>query len=496
VTRHDERCSMGVAGLDDILSGGLVADRVYLLQGQPGTGKTTLALQFLFTGRDRGEPVLYITLSETRDEIYEVARSHGFSMEGVSLYELSTAEESLRLQEGGTMYATSDIELQETMRVLLDEVERVKPRRVVFDSLSEVRLLSQTPVRFRRQLLALKQHFGKRRSTVLLLDDLTAERDEPQLASIAHGVLSLEQIPSSYGVDRRRLRVAKLRGSSFRSGYHDFVIRRGGLDVFPRLVAAEHRTDYGAEALPSGVPGLDAMLDGGIDRGTAALILGPAGAGKSILAMQLACAAANRGEHVSMFLFEERLGTVRARARGLGMPLFEHADAGQISIMQIDPAEVAPDEFSHQVRRAIENEATRVVIIDSINGYLNAMPEERALTLQMHELLSYAGARGVATVLTLAQSGVMNQMHSPVDVSYLADTVLLLRYFEAEGRVRKALSVLKKRSGRHEDTIREMRFDATGIHLSAPLVAFRGVLTGVPVLRSPAEHAHGPRIDG
>ncbi len=482
-------------GLDDVLAGGLVPNRVYLLQGQPGTGKTTLALQFLFAGRDRGEPVLYITLSETRDEIMEVARSHDFSMEGVSLYELSTAEETLRLQDVGTMYATSDVELQETTRVLLDEVERVKPTRVVFDSLSEIRLLSQTAVRFRRQLLALKQHFAKRRSTVLLLDDLTGERNETQLASIAHGVISLEQVPSAYGVDRRRLRVTKLRGSAFRSGHHDFVLRRGGVAVFPRLVAAEHRTDFGAEALASGVPGLDAMLGGGIERGNAALIMGPAGAGKSVISMQLACAAATRGEHVSMFLFEERLGTMKARARGLGMPLFEYVEKGTISITQIDPAEVAPDEFSHQVRHAVDDR-TRLVVIDSLNGYLNAMPEERALTLQMHELLSYTGARGVATVLTLAQTGVMAQMHSVVDISYLADTVLLLRYFEAEGRVRKALSVLKKRSGAHEDTIRELSFDAKGIHLSEPLASFRGVLRGVPVIRERFVRPQGESSDG
>lgn len=475
------RAVTGVAGLDDIVAGGLPKDRLYLLQGSPGVGKTTLALQFLLAGAVLGESTLYITLSETREEVQQVAASHGWDLSGVHLFELSSAEQTLRLDEENTLYVTAEVDLKETMRVLLDEVARVRPTRVVFDSLSEVRLLSQTPMRYRRQLLALKQHFAGTRCTVLLLDDHAQGESDGQLASLVHGVIRLEQHAMDYGADRRRLRIAKLRGSPFRSGYHDFVIETGGLRVFPRLVAAEHRTDVSAEPMTSGIPQLDQLLGGGLDRATAALVLGPAGVGKSAISVQFAFAAAARGEHAAMFLFEERIGTLLKRAQALGLDLSGYLDRGLISIKQVDPAELAPDQFTQLVRDAVEQRDARLVVIDSINGYFNAMPEARFLTLQMHELLSYLAERGVASAITMAQSGgVGSAMKSPVDVSYLSDTILLLRYFESGGRIRKAISVLKKRSGHHEDTIRELTFGPQGLSLGEPLVEFEGVLTGVP----------------
>jgi len=478
---HAERVQTGVPGLDDVLGGGLPGGRLYLLHGTPGVGKTTLALQFLLEGVKKREQVLYITLSETREEILQVASSHGWTLDGVALYELSSVEQTLRLEEPNHLYATSDVELEETMRVLLSEVDRVRPRRVVFDSLSEIRLLAQTAMRFRRQVLSLKQFFTGRGATVLLLDDMTAEQDGLLLQSLAHGVLFLNQTASPYGADRRTLRVVKLRGTSYRTGRHDVVIRTGGIRVFPRLVAAEHRSSFGAEAMSTGITELDHLLGGGLDRGAATLLMGPAGTGKSAMAMQLACAAASRGEHVAMFLFEERLGTFHARAASMNLPVARYVDEGLIRVTQIDPAEVPPDEFTHLVRIAVERGKAKLLVVDSISGYFMAMPERHSITLQLHELLSYAGDQGVAAVLTLAQTGFVGNMQSPVDMSYLADTVVLFRYFEAGGRVRKALSVVKKRSGGHEDTIRELGFGSEGIQVGRPLTGFRGILTGVPM---------------
>lgn len=481
--KETPRDRTGIAGLDDILTGGLPKNRLYLVKGTPGVGKTTLALQFLLEGVRKGERVLYITLSETEDEIRQVAASHGWSLEGVHLYELTSAEQTLRLDDESDLYATADVDLKETVRVLLDEVNRTKPQRVVFDSMSEIRLLAQSPIRYRRQLLSLKQHFAGRECTVLLLDDRTGEANDVQVESLAHGVLLMEQIPMDYGADRRRLRVSKLRGSTFRSGFHDFVVRTGGLSVFPRLIASEHRTTALSESLPSGIEALDALLGGGVDRSTATLLVGPAGVGKSAIVTQFACAAASRGETATMFLFEERIGTLRRRAQHLGIALDAQVEAGKVRVQQIDPAELTPDEFSHLVRRGVEDDGARVVVIDSLNGYYTAMPEARSLTLQMHELLSYLSERGVASFLTVAQAGLVGTaMTSPVDVSYLADTIIMLRYFEAQGRMRKAISVVKKRSGAHEDTIRDVRFGRDGIHLGDPLTNMRGVLTGVPEL--------------
>jgi len=477
-----DRAKVGIGGLDDILGGGLPLHRLYLVQGTPGAGKTTLALQFLLEGARRGESVLYITLSETESEIRQVAASHGWSLDGVALFELSSAEQTLRLDEENTLYATADVDLKETVRVLLDEVARVKPSRVVFDSLSEVRLLAQTPIRYRRQLLALKQHFAGQNCTVLLLDDRTASANadgDVQVESLAHGVIVLEQSSMDYGGDRRRLRVSKLRGIRFRTGHHDFVIETGGLRVFPRLVAAEHRHEFKAELMPSGISTLDTLLGGGLDRSTSTLIIGPAGAGKSAIAAHFAWAAAERGEVAALFLFEERPGTLRTRSRDLGAPLERHIAERRILLTQVDPAELAPDEFTHLVREAVERHGARLIVIDSINGYFNAMPQGRLLTLQVHELLAYLGEQGVASVMTMAQAGMIGQMTSPIDVSYLSDTVVLLRYFEAAGRVRKAISVIKKRSGPHEDTIRELHMTRDGLRLGEPLNGFNGVLTGI-----------------
>jgi circadian clock protein KaiC len=488
-----ERGSTGIAGLDDILEGGLPRDRVYLVKGSPGVGKTTLALEFLREGARRGERVLYVTLSETDDEIRQVARSHGWSLEGVHLYELSSAEQTLRLNDENTLYAAEDVDLRETVRVLLDEVRRVDAQRVVFDSLAEIRILTQTSVRYRRQLLSLKQYFAGRSTTVLLLDDRVAHDTDVQVESLVHGVIVLEQVNMQYGGDRRRVRVAKLRGSSFRSGWHDYVVRTGGISVFPRLVAAEHRTDVVADPIPSGIAELDALLGGGIDRATSTLLLGPAGTGKSVLATQFAISAASRGDVAAVFLFEERGGTWRKRGTGLGMPLDDLIARGSIRVNQFDPAELAPDEFTHIVRDTVEVHGARVVVIDSITGYFAAMPEVRSLSLQMHELLSYLADRGVASVFTMAQAGLIGaNMTSPIDVSYLADTVLLLRYFEGRGRLRKALSVVKKRSGPHEETIRELRFGAAGVHLGRPLDDMQGVLSGVPSLLQQAEGNAAP----
>jgi circadian clock protein KaiC len=478
-----ERAPTGIPGLDDVLAGGLPSGRLYLIRGPPGVGKTTFALQFLLEGVRRGERCLYLTLSETEEEIRQVASSHGWSLEGLHVFELSGAEQTMRLTDDSMLYATADVDLKETIRVLLDEVERVRPSRVVFDSMSEVRLLAQAPVRYRRQLLALKQHFSGRRTTVLLLDDALVEEGDVQVESIAHGVVTLDQQPASYGPDRRRLRVAKLRGVNFRSGSHDMVVRTGGLEIFPRLSAAEHRLDETIGGVFStGLPSMDALLGGGLDRSTALLIAGQAGTGKSAICSQLACASAARGERVAMFLFEERPATLRARTRALRLPLDHFIEKGLIEMQPIEPAELLPDQFTHEVRQAVEKRGVKLVVVDSLNGYLNAMSGTRDLKLQMHELLSYLGQQGASSVLTLAQStaNVSGPLHSPVDLSYLADTILLLRYFEAGGRVRKAVSVLKRRAGKHESTIREFMMGEEGIVVGEPLASFQGVLTGVP----------------
>jgi len=473
------RAATGINGLDSILEGGLPADRIYLVEGDPGAGKTTLALRFLLEGVARGEPVLYITLSETEAEIRLIAESHGWSLDGVSMFELSALEQQMKLEGENTIFHASEVELTETTRALLRHVESVAPRRVVFDSLSELRLLAQNALRYRREVLNLKQYFTNRGATVLLLDDRTSQDGDLQLQSLAHGVITLQQLAPEYGGDRRRLRIKKLRGSTFLGGYHDFTIATGGLRVFPRLVAADDRQHFEKDSLSSGVGPLDKMLGGGIERGTSTLIVGSAGTGKSALSQQYAVAAAIRGQKAAVFAFDELRSTAIGRADALGMGMGRHVDSGAIIVQQIDPAEMSPGELMARVRDLVDTGVT-FIVIDSINGYLYSMPEERNLYIQMHELLAYLGQRGVTTVLVMAQQGLVGEVTSPIDVSYLADTVILLRYFEAFGRVRKAVSVIKKRTGRHEDTIRELSLDSTGIRVGDPLADFRGVLTTVP----------------
>ncbi|WP_165246807.1 ATPase domain-containing protein [Paludisphaera soli] len=486
----DRLVATGVAGLDDVLGGGFTADRVYLIEGNPGAGKTTLALQYLMEGAKLGEPGLYVTLSETKVELAAVARSHGWSLEGIILLELAASEADLEPDNQYSMFQPSEVELAETTRVILAEVDRSKPKRVVIDSLSEMRLLAQSPLRYRRQILALKQFFIGRSCTVFLLDDKSSEVEDLRLQSIAHGVLSLEQLSPEYGAERRRVRVTKLRGRKYRGGYHDFVIEPGGLAVFPRLVANEH--DEGGERglLQSGNAEVDLMMGGGLQYGTSAVLLGPAGSGKSTFALQYARAATARGERAAVFSFDERLQTILERTEGLGMDIGEEVASGRIRIQQVDTAELSPGEFAHRVRESVADRdgvaGARIVVIDSLNGYLNAMPEERFLISQLHELLTYLGHRGVVTFLVVAQHGLFGTMNSPVDTTYLADTVVLFRYFEARGEVRQAISVVKKRSGRHERTIRELTLDTgDGLVVGPPLRDFQGVLTGTPFFFGP-----------
>jgi circadian clock protein KaiC len=484
---EDKRASTGIAGLDAVLGGGFPVHHLHLVEGMPGTGKTTLALRFLFAGSEQGERGLYITLSESARELRITARRHGWSRGEIEIREVITSEES---REQSVMYHPSEVELSETMRRLLDEIEETKPVRIVVDSLSELRLIAQNSLRYRRQMLAFKQFFDRHPATVLLLDDQTAGGEDLQLQSIAHGVIVLEQLAPDYGAECRRLRVRKMRGTQYRGGYHDFVIKKGGLEVFPRLVAAEHAAEFHRGQLPSGVVPLDTLLAGGLERGTSTLLIGPAGAGKSSVAMQYVVAAAERGEGAAVFLFDESAPLVRTRAEGLGMPLEKHLAAGRIHLQQINPAELSPGEFSAAIQTAVETQGARVVVIDSVNGYLNAMPGERALHLHLHELLMYLSQQGVATILIVAQHGLLGNMQSPIDASYLADTLIVFRYFENRGHVRQAISVLKKRIGGHERTLRELRLGPEGIQVSEPLVEFQGVLTGVPVVNGEPARRH------
>ncbi|MFM0517587.1 MULTISPECIES: ATPase domain-containing protein [Caballeronia] len=471
----------GVSGLDDILVGGLSKGNVFLLEGSPGTGKTTIALSFLMAGAEAGEPCLYITLSETASELRNGALSHGWSLgDEISIFEVSPSENLLDPDQQQTLLYSSDLELGETTRLILGEFERVRPKRVVIDSLSEIRLLAQSSLRYRRQILAFKHYFAGRDATVLLLDDLTSEAADKTVHSVAHGVIKLEELSPQYGAERRRLRVLKYRGQQFRGGYHDFAIRRGGVSVFPRLVAGEHRTSFARTQMTSDVTELDALLGGGVEQGSSTLILGPAGTGKSLFALQFIAAAVRRGEKAALFVFDEELGLLFDRVRVMGIDLEAMRDAGSLHIEQVDAAELSPGEFAHRVRASVDTARAKTVVVDSLNGYQAAMPEENALVLHVHELLQYLNRQGANTFLTVAQHGLVGDMKAPVDVTYLADTVILLRYFEALGRVRRAVSVIKKRTGAHEESIREFRIGKKGLVLGAPLEDFQGVLRGVP----------------
>jgi circadian clock protein KaiC len=478
----DTKAMTGIAGLDDVLRGGFSRGHVFLVEGEPGAGKTSLGLQFLLAGARAGERCLYITLSETEAELRDGAASHHWTLgEEIKVCELLPPESLLQDEQQQSLLYASDLELGETTKQIFDAVIRENPSRLVLDSLSEIRLLAQGSLRYRRQILTIKHFFAKLGTTVVLLDDLTAEASDKTVHSIAHGVLRLEQQAPAYGAERRRLRVVKYRGQRYRGGYHDFTIATGGLQVFPRLIAAEHRAPVRREPLSTGIDSFDSLLGGGVDSGSSTVILGPAGSGKSLIAINFVTAALARGERAALFVFDEELGLLRERMGAMGIDLEAAERTGRLTIEQIDAAELTPGEFAHHVRRTVDETAVRVVVIDSLNGYQAAMPEQNSLVLHIHELLQYLNRRGAATFMTVAQHGLVGSMQTPVDITYLADTVILLRFFEARGRVRRAVSVIKKRTGAHESTIREYRINATGLCLGEPLETFDGVLSGVPM---------------
>ncbi|GAB1596896.1 ATPase domain-containing protein [Lysobacter claricitrinus] len=473
----------GIAGLDTVLGGGFTPNRLYLIEGVPGSGKTTLALQFLLEGVRRGERVLYVTLSETEQELREIAASHGWSVDGVHVHELAPTHDSLDPDSHYTMFHPSEVELGDTTQRILDRVQELRPARMVFDSLAELRLLSGSPLRYRRQVLALKQYFVGQKCTVLLLDDSAVAEHGLHVHTLVHGTISLDQMNPEYGGDRRRLRVTKFRGRRFSSGFHDYQIMTGGLRVYPRIIAAQHRRDTVQGAVSTGLPELDKLLGDGLHRGTSTLLIGAAGTGKSSLAAACALSAANRGERSAVFTFDETVQSFLTRSRGIGLGVEAALDNGSMSIESIDPAELSPGEFAHRIRDVVVNGHVTTVVIDSLNGYLSAMPEERFVLVQLHELLAFLAHYGVVTILISAQQGLIGQMQNALDVSYLADAVVLLRYFETRGEVKQAISVLKKRTGGHERTIRPMEISDGGINIGQPLRQFRGVLTGVPFER-------------
>lgn len=477
----------GITGLDDVMCGGFARGRVFLLEGSPGTGKTTIAMQFLLTGAARGERSLYVTLSETEAELRDSAATHGWSLDPIDIFELVPSESLLDEKQQQSLLYSSDLELGETTKRIFEAFDKIQPQRVVLDSLSEIRLLAQSSLRYRRQVLALKHFFARQNATVLMLDDLTADQSDKTVHSVAHGVLALEEMARQYGGERRRLRVVKYRGRRCRGGYHDFTIQTGGAQVYPRLVSAEHRNATSWDILSTESEELNALLGGGVERGSSVLILGPAGTGKSLLTLTFAISAIARGEKAAMLIFDEELGLLMDRAKGLGMDLRTLVDEGHLILIQVDAAELTPGEFSERVRHCVEENGAKTVIIDSLNGFQAAMPEENALVLHMHELLQYLNRRGATTFLTVAQHGLVGDMKAPVDVTYLADTVILLRYFEASGSVRRAISIVKKRTGYHENTIREYKIGKSGITLGNPLTSFQGVLKGIPVLIAPEQ---------
>ncbi len=476
-----KKLNTGISGLDDILSGGLPENRLYLMQGEPGTGKTTLAFQFLLEGIKQGEKCLYISFSESREELESVALSHGWDIGALDMLELGSIEDQLKPEAQNTVFYPSEVEMNQTTTVLYAEVERIKPNRIVFDSISEMRMLAESSLRYRRQMLALKQFFSKQQCTVLLLDDLTTSPKDLQVQSIVHGVINLQKLHPEFGNERRRLHIVKLRGIDFVGGYHDYIIKRGGVEVFPRMISSSHQTKRTNKKFSSSVKGLDKLLGGGIDSGTSTLFLGPAGTGKSTLSIQYAYAAAERGDKSIVFAFEESIETLLMRTSAVGMNIQKHLDSKMMRISKIDPAQLSPGEFADQIRRAVLIDGCKVVLIDSLNGYLHAMPQEQFLTLQLHELLTFLSSQGVATLMVLAQQGMMGHlMNTPIDLTYLADTVVITRYFESSGTVRKAVSVIKQRTAAHESTIRELTFTKEGLEVGQPLTEFIGVLSGSP----------------
>lgn len=493
--KQPQRTTTGVPGLDNILQGGIPTGQMYLIEGDPGTGKTTLAMQFMIEGVERGGTSLYLTLSEPTTELKATAASHGWSLDAVEIVEFVPDEATLAPDGQYTVFHPSEVELATTIQRLIAEVDRLKPDRLVIDSLSELRLLASDAIRYRRQLLALKHYFAGRKTTVLLLDDQTRDQSDMQLQSIAHGVIRMEKLPRSYGVTRRRIEIVKMRGSAFREGYHDYTLREGGVVVYPRLVAGEHESWFLGQDVTSGVRELDLILGGGIPRGSSTLVTGPTGIGKSTICMQFAIAAATRGDRAIVYAFDEVLQTAKQRATSMGMEIEGPIERGMLSMTQVNPAELSPGEFIWQIRNDVEERDARVVVIDSLNGLLYSMPGELDLILHLHELLAFLSQKGVVTLLVMTQKGVVGSMSSDLNVSYLADTVLLMRYFEAAGEIRQTLSVLKKRLGSHERTLREFWFGKGGIKVGEPLTRFRGVLTGVPELTGEAAgNGRGRRV--
>ena len=491
-----ERVPTGIAGLDEVLGGGLPKGHIYLVEGESGAGKSTIGLHFVIEGRRRGERTLWITMSETERELHDAAKSHGWTLEGIDILNLVVSQEVLRSEEKYSFFSPADVEFNDTTRAIVAAVERVKPARVVFDPFSDIRHLVRDTLRYRRQILALRDFFAEQQCTVLLMQEMTrGSAGDIQAEALTHGYMTLHQDSPEYGGQRRRLRVHKMRGIAFRDGYHDFAIHTGGIRVYPRLVAARHFDDLPEESVSSGLPRLDNLLHGGVDRGSSLLIMGAAGVGKSTLATQYTAAAAGRGERVALFIFDETLRTFRARSEKLGLDVRKHIESGLLMPRQIDTAEFSPGQFAHLVMDAVNEGGAQMVVIDSLSGYLSAMPEERFLSTHIHELLTFLSYRNVVTILTLAQHGVVGErVQSPVDISYLADTVLLLRYFEAFGSVKRALSAVKKRSGPHEVLIREMQVGPPeGIKIGEPLIQFQGVLTGRPIYtgEEPELHARG-----
>lgn len=489
------RCKSGCEGLDDVLGGGFPKGYFYLLEGEPGTGKTTLALQFATEGLRNGERVLYITLSESTDDLRRVAHLHGMQVEGTQFVDLRPSEDDLKPDGQYSVFHPSEVELGDRLQGIVSEVKRYKPDRLVIDALSELRMLAKDPLRYRRQIIALREYTPDT-CTVLLLDDRSSRHSDLELHSIVHGVVILEKVHREYGRTRRRAEVSKLRGCDFREGYHDYVIRTGGLRLFPRLVAAEHLSlPEATQPASSTIDQLDALVGGGLDRGTSTLLIGPAGCGKTTIAIRWLTASASRGEKAAAFIFEETISTLMRRASGLGMNFQPHLDSGMLNVDHLDPAEMPPGEFIDRVRRSVDVDGAQTVVIDSLNGFLQAMPGEQYLALHLHELLTYLNHRGVVTLMVLAQAGVVgSNMQTPADVSYLADNILVLRYFEAQGRVRQAISMIKKRSGAHEHTIRELRLGPKSIEVGDPLTNFHGVLSGIPVLVG-QHNEHGLRLD-
>ena len=477
---HD-RAKTGISGLDEVLNGGFTRGNIFLVEGEPGSGKTTVSLQFLLAGAALGEKGLHITLSETESELRASAASHGWTLgENIKIFELLPPESLLDKDQQQSLLYSSDLELGETTKQIFEAFHEHQPQRVVLDSLSEIGLLAQGSLRYRRQVLAIKHFFAKHKATVLMLDDLTSDTNDRTVHSIAHGVVQLEQRAPAYGAERRRMRVLKYRGSRFRGGYHDMTIKTGGLDVFPRLVAAEHDTDFKKTTIATRIPQFDSLLGGGIDSGSSTLIIGPAGAGKSVFAANFVIDAISRGEKAAYFMFDEELNLFRSRLKALGLDVGAEEDRGNLILSHVDAAELSPGEFAHGVRELINRLGIKTVVIDSLNGYQAAMPEENSLILHMHELLQYLNRQGVATFLTVAQHGLVGDMKAPLDLTYLADNVILLRFFEATGEVRRAIAVTKKRGGFHELTIREFQIGGEGVTIGSPLREFYGVLTGIP----------------